>query len=72
MEKDSLFWRLVAGELPPPPCALTLGGKIETEFEGKPEFANPVGHIQGGFLAAMLNAARNSHSCPASCTRTDR
>jgi uncharacterized protein (TIGR00369 family) len=65
MEKDSLFWRLVAGELPRPPCALTLGGKfrqidpdagtIETEFEGKPEFANPIGHIQGGFLAAMLD-----------------
>jgi uncharacterized protein (TIGR00369 family) len=25
------------------------------EFDGKPEFTNPVGHIQGGFLAAMLD-----------------
>jgi uncharacterized protein (TIGR00369 family) len=65
MEKNSLFWRLVAGELPPPPCAVTLGaafknidpeaGTIETQFQGKPEFANPIGHIQGGFLAAMLD-----------------
>jgi uncharacterized protein (TIGR00369 family) len=65
MEKDSLFWRLASGELPPPPCALTLGGaftridpeagSIETSFQGKPEFANPIGHIQGGFLAAMLD-----------------
>jgi|HubBroStandDraft_6_1064221.scaffolds.fasta_scaffold76500_2 uncharacterized protein (TIGR00369 family) len=65
MQKDSLFWRMLAGELPPPPCALTLAGKfrqidpdagtVETEFEGKPEFANPVGNIQGGFLAAMLD-----------------
>jgi uncharacterized protein (TIGR00369 family) len=65
VDKDSLFWRLVSGELPPPPCAVTLGGSftqidpqagtIETKFLGKPEFANPVGHIQGGFLAAMLD-----------------
>ena len=65
MEKDSFFWRMVAGELPTPPCAVTLGtafkniepqaGTIETEFQGKPEFANPIGHIQGGFLAAMLD-----------------
>jgi uncharacterized protein (TIGR00369 family) len=65
MEKDSLFWRLVSGELPPPACAVTLGcaftqvdpeaGTIETQFQGKPEFVNPLGHIQGGFLAAMLD-----------------
>jgi uncharacterized protein (TIGR00369 family) len=30
-------------------------GTIEVEFEGKPEFANPMGNIQGGFLAAMLD-----------------
>lgn len=48
-----------------PPCAQTLGasfkhidtqaGTIETEFQAGPAFANPVGHIQGGFLAAMLD-----------------
>jgi uncharacterized protein (TIGR00369 family) len=65
MDKDSLFWRLISGELPTPPCAETLGGEfkhidsengtVETEFQGRPQFANPVGHIQGGFLAAMLD-----------------
>ena len=65
MDKDSLFWRLIAGELPKPACAVTLGGSftridpeagtIETEFQARAEFANPVGHIQGGFLAAMLD-----------------
>jgi uncharacterized protein (TIGR00369 family) len=48
-----------------PPCAATLGwellnadisaGSIEIGFEGKREFCNPNGHIQGGFLAAMLD-----------------
>jgi uncharacterized protein (TIGR00369 family) len=53
------------GRLPMPRAAATLGiairavspetGTIEVEFEGKPEFTNPVGVIQGGFLAAMLD-----------------
>ncbi|TQV70138.1 PaaI family thioesterase [Exilibacterium tricleocarpae] len=61
----SLFWKMMDGELPLPAAALTLGatithisrdeGTITVEFEGKPEFANPVGTIQGGFLAAMLD-----------------
>jgi uncharacterized protein (TIGR00369 family) len=65
MDKESLFWRLISGELPAPPCAQTLGGSfkhidpeaatIETEFQARAEFANPLGHIQGGFLAAMLD-----------------
>jgi len=55
----------MAGELPPPNVAATLGivfkavdsdlGTIEVEFQARPEFANPVGNIQGGFLAAMLD-----------------
>lgn len=65
MDKESFFWKIMAGELPPPRVAATLGivfkaidatlGLIEVEFEGKPEFTNPVGNIQGGFLAAMLD-----------------
>jgi uncharacterized protein (TIGR00369 family) len=65
MDKDSPFWRLISGELPTPPCARTLGGSfrnidpeagtIETEFQASPEFLNPMGSIQGGFLAAMLD-----------------
>ena len=51
--------------MPPPACAKTLGlefveidgerGTIEIKFEAKPEFLNPVGNVQGGFLAAMLD-----------------
>ena len=51
--------------LPMPPCARLLGwhvidarpadGWIRMGFEGRPEFLNPAGFIQGGFLAAMLD-----------------
>lgn len=51
--------------LPTPPCAQLLGwhileaepdkGWIRIGFRGRPEFANPAGFIQGGFLAAMLD-----------------
>ena len=65
MNKNSFFWKIADGRLPWPPCAKTLGlefveidgdrGTIETKFEAKPEFLNPVGNVQGGFLAAMLD-----------------
>jgi len=48
-----------------PPCARLLGwrlldarpeeGWIKLGFEGKPEFCNPAGFIQGGMLTAMLD-----------------
>jgi uncharacterized protein (TIGR00369 family) len=51
--------------LPAPPCAQLLGwrmlharpadGWIRIGFEARPEFCNPAGFIQGGFLAAMLD-----------------
>ncbi|HTE43556.1 MAG TPA: PaaI family thioesterase [Steroidobacteraceae bacterium] len=51
--------------LPAPPCAVLLGwdlvevkpesGWIRIAFDGKREFCNPAGFIQGGFLAAMLD-----------------
>ena len=50
---------------PKPPCAELLGwhvldarpadGWIKVGFEGRREFLNPAGFIQGGFLAAMLD-----------------
>lgn len=65
MDKDAFFWQTQDGRLPPPRAAVTLGikiisvdaelGTIHVEFEGKPEFTNPAGQIQGGFLAAMLD-----------------
>ncbi|MFC3226485.1 PaaI family thioesterase [Marinibaculum pumilum] len=51
--------------MPMPPCARLLGwrlieqdpdaGRIRVGFEGRPEFCNPAGLIQGGLLAAMLD-----------------
>lgn len=48
-----------------PPAATLLGwhlldarpgeGWIRIGFEGKPEFCNPAGFVQGGILAAMLD-----------------
>ena len=64
-DKNALLWQMVDGRLPPPPCAQTLGlvfkdidgerGRVELDFAAKAEFLNPAGHIQGGFLAAMLD-----------------
>jgi len=60
-----LFQKMLDGELPMPKAALTLGAKIlevdsesgtiKMEFDAKDIFTNPVGNIQGGFLAAMLD-----------------
>lgn len=65
MDKQAFFWRIMSGELPSPKAAETLGirfrsidadaGTIEVVFQGKLEFTNPAGNIQGGFLAAMLD-----------------
>ena len=59
------FWDVLAGRVPPPPAAVTLGwelldldpeqGTIEVAFTAGESFVNPVGAIQGGFLAAMLD-----------------
>jgi uncharacterized protein (TIGR00369 family) len=64
-EPESPFWAAARGEIPPPPAARLLGwkvleavpgsGRIRVQFEASPDFANPTGNIQGGFLAAMLD-----------------
>jgi uncharacterized protein (TIGR00369 family) len=53
------------GRFPRPPCAELLGLTLLNHnpaerwarfaFEGRPEFLNPAGFIQGGILAAMLD-----------------
>jgi uncharacterized protein (TIGR00369 family) len=58
------FWEFLAGRQPAPPAAAALGwalsrvdpdrGEIEVRFDAS-GFANPVGNVQGGFLAAMLD-----------------
>ncbi len=57
----------VLDRFPTPPCAKLLGldimdakpndGWVRIRFEARPEFCNASGHIQGGFLAAMLDDA---------------
>ncbi|HEY2033416.1 MAG TPA: PaaI family thioesterase [Rhizomicrobium sp.] len=52
-------------KFPRPPCADLLGlmlvdhdpkeGWAKFSFEGRPEFLNPAGFVQGGLLAAMLD-----------------
>ena len=59
------FWDVFEGRREPPPAAVLLGwelvaidpakGTIEVAFTATEQFTNPVGHIQGGFLAAMLD-----------------
>lgn len=63
--REGFFWDVMEGRRPAPAAARTLGfklleiderrGWIRVQFDGKPEFANPMGVIQGGFLAAMLD-----------------
>jgi uncharacterized protein (TIGR00369 family) len=64
-EREGPFWDVMQGRKPPPPAASTLGfklievdpqqGTISVQFEAKQEFSNPLGNVQGGFLAAMLD-----------------
>ena len=52
-------------DIPAPPSAKLLGwrlldarpymGWLKVGFDGKPEFCNPAGFIQGGILSAMLD-----------------
>lgn len=60
-----IYELIKSGKIPTPRCAETLGFKlldynqetleIKVSFEGSELFANPAGHIQGGFLCAMLD-----------------
>ena len=59
------FWEAVEGRAPMPPAAVLLGfrlswvaperGEIEVFFEAGEQFTNPIGNVQGGILAAMLD-----------------
>ena len=63
--REGPFWDVMLGRRPPPPAASTLGfklldvdtdkGTIRVQFEGKQEFLNPIGNVQGGFICAMLD-----------------
>jgi uncharacterized protein (TIGR00369 family) len=59
------FWRAVSGEIPPAPAARLLGwkvleakpdsGRIRVQYEVTTAFTNPLGTVQGGIVAAMLD-----------------
>ena len=59
------FWEEFQAGRPPSPAAELLGwkaleaepgsGKVRMQFEAKREFTNRNGHVQGGFVAAMLD-----------------
>jgi uncharacterized protein (TIGR00369 family) len=65
VSRSGPFWEAVAGRQPLPQAAATLGwrlswvaperGEIEVFFDASAGFTNPLGHVQGGFLAAMLD-----------------
>ena len=52
-------------QITPPPSATLLGwrlldarpseGWLKAGFDARPEFCNPAGYVQGGFLSAMLD-----------------
>lgn len=60
-----IFQALLAGEIPPPPMAVTLGFtllRIEpgfAVFQGQPGFShyNPMGTVHGGWFATILDSA---------------
>lgn len=65
MDEKAFFWQIQQGHIPMPQAAQTLGmrilsidtdkGVLQAEFDGRTEFTNPAGNIQGGFLSAMLD-----------------
>ena len=65
MTREGPFWDVMEGRAAPPPSAVLLGwelvsidpdaGTIEVAFTASDQFLNPIGVIQGGFLAAMLD-----------------
>ena len=60
-----IFQALLAGEIPPPPMAVTLDFtllRVEpgfAVFQGRPGFShyNPMGTVHGGWFATMLDSA---------------
>ena len=65
MTHEGPFWDVMEGRVAPPPAAALLGwelvsvdpeaGTIEVAFTATERFLNPIGVIQGGLLAAMLD-----------------
>ena len=66
VREDNWFHRMMRGEESSPPVAKLLGecitdvdeaaGEMRNSFTASPDFRNPGGTVQGGMLAAMLDA----------------
>jgi uncharacterized protein (TIGR00369 family) len=66
VRREGPFWDVVAGRVAPPPAPALLGweplavdpeaGTIEVGFTATEQFLNFIGVVQGGLLAAMLDA----------------
>ncbi|MEA2126933.1 MAG: hypothetical protein QOI80_3715 [Solirubrobacteraceae bacterium] len=64
-DRTGPFWDVMEGRASPPPAAVTLGwelesidpdaGTIAVAFTATEQFLNPMGAVQGGFVAAMLD-----------------
>ena len=78
---DNFILRLMRGDEPAHPIGETLGariveldledGRLEMVFEGRADFRNPAGTVQGGMLAAMLDDVTASLAT-ATATRDER
>jgi uncharacterized protein (TIGR00369 family) len=63
--RTGFFWDVMEGRVPLPPAAALLGfelleidpeqGRLRARFAATERFLNPMGMIQGGILAAMLD-----------------
>jgi uncharacterized protein (TIGR00369 family) len=63
--RDGFFWAAIDAGRELSPVATSLGWTLldagdeerpfRVQFEGRPEYRNPAGNIQGGMLAAMLD-----------------
>jgi len=63
--KDNLFWNIVTGKVPMPNAAKLLGWRllehlprsrqVHVMFDATTALTNPLGKVQGGMLAAMLD-----------------
>jgi uncharacterized protein (TIGR00369 family) len=64
-DPNHLFFQWVRGEAPWPPGVQLLGqeiieaevgsGEVKVRFKAKPELANVLGKVHGGFISAMLD-----------------
>jgi len=68
--RKGVFWDVIAGRAPLPPVLGLLGwnvieaepGHVRAAFQGREEFYNPVGLVQGGILAAMLDGVMGAEA----------